>query len=147
MKKMGNFKGLPVFMVTDPFEWEMTKNTIAKEERIFVYRTNVYYKNNRIAAIDGDILLDFDEDLFNELRRKSWDDDGAERLANLTKSAEVAPQSAPKPEKKNENSNDETVEPAAADIFMKEWQRNIDGEIERLNQTIETIGDNLNAVG
>ena len=145
---MGNFRGLPVFMVTDPFEWEMAKNTIAQEERIFVYRTNVYYKNNKIAAIDGDILMDFDEDLFNELRRKSWDDDGAERLANLTKSAEVAPQSAPKPEKKNENPNEESVDPAAAvDSFMNSWKNNIDNEIAILKNAVSAMEDEFNAVG
>ena len=144
MRKMGNFKGLPVFMVTDPFEWEMIKNTISQEERIFVYKTNVYYKNNRIAAISGDTLLDFDEDLFNELRRKSWGDDRAQMLAHVTGSAETRPQ-------EEETPANEIVETAggtsSVDEFMSSWRSNIDNEIAMLKNTVSAMEDMLNAVG
>ena len=140
MRKMGNFKGLPVFMVTDPFEWEMIKNTISQEERIFVYRTNVYYKENRIAAISGDTLLDFDEDLFNELRRKSWDDDRAQMLAHVTGSAETRPQEDKKPVEENS-------EPAAADELMAHWNEYIDNELAMLKSSVAQLGEDVHAVG
>lgn len=142
MRKMGNFKGLPVFMVNDPFEWEMIKNTISQEERILVYRTNVYYKNNRIASINGDTLLDFDEDLFNELRRKSWDNDRAQMLAHVTGSAETRSQ-------EEETPTNETVEAPdrIVDSFMETWRDNIDNEIAVLKSSVAQMEDMLNAVG
>ena len=144
MKKMGNFKGLPVFMVTDPFEWENVKINHSYEEKIYVYRTNVYYKANLIAAISGSNLLDFNEDLFNELRRKSWDDDRAQMLAHVTGFAETRPQEEEKPELSD-------AERAAAqrDIagqFMLEWQDNIDKEIAVLKSCVAQMEDMVNAV-
>lgn len=140
MRKMGNFRGLPVFMVTDPFEWENIKNNHSYDEKIYVYRTNVYYKENLIAAINGDTLLDFNEDLFNELRRKSWDDDRAQMLARVTKSAETRPQEEEKPV-------NEYSEPAAADGFMAHWSEYIDNEIAMLKSSVAQLGEDLNAVG
>ena len=144
MRKMGNFKGLPVFMVTDPFEWQNIKDNHSHEEKIYVYRTNVYYKENLIAAINGDTLLDFDEGLFNELRRKSWDDDRAQMLAHVTNSAETRPQ-------EEEKSVKETVETtggtSSVDEFMSSWKNNIDNEIAVLKSSIAQMEDVLNAVG
>lgn len=140
MRKMGNFRGLPVFMVTDPFEWANMKNEGLYEEKIYVYRTNVYYKWNRIAAISGDTLLDFDEGLFNELRRKSWDDERAQMLAHVTDSAETRSQEEKKPV-------NEYSEPAAADEFMAHWSEYIDNEIAMLKSSVAQLGEDLNAVG
>ena len=142
MRKMGNFKGLPVFMVTDPFEWENIKMDHSYEEKIYVYRTNVYYKENLIAAISGDTLMDFDEDLFNELRRKSWDNSRAQMLAHATNSAETRPQ-------EEETSVNETVEAPdrIVDEFMNSWRDNIDNEIAVLKSSIAQMEDDLNAVG
>lgn len=140
MRKMGNFKGLPVFIVTDPFEWENIKNEGLYEEKIYVYATNVYYKWNRIAAISGDTLMDFDEGLFNELRRKSWDDDRAQMLAHVTGSAETRPQEDKKPV-------NEYSEPAAADEFMAHWSEYIDNEIAMLKSSVAQLEDDLHAVG
>ena len=140
MRKMGNFKGLPVFMVTDPFEWENIKMDHSYEEKIYVYRTNVYYKQNLIAAINGDTLLDFNENLFNELRRKSWDDDRAQMLAHVTGSAETRPQEDKKPVEENS-------EPAAADEFMLHWSDYIDNEIAMLKNSVARLGEDLHAVG
>lgn len=132
MKKMGNFKGLPVFMVTDPFEWQNMKDNHSHEEKIYVYKTNVYYKENLIAAINGDILMDFDEDLFNELRRKSWDNDRAQMLAHVTGSAETRPQDEEAPVH-------ECSDPAAADEFMLHWSDYIDNEIANLKKVVSEI--------
>ncbi len=144
MKKMGNFKGLPVFMVTDPFEWANMKNEGSYEEKIYVYATNVYYKWNRIASISGDTLIGFDEDLFNELRRKSWGDDRAQMLAHVTGSAETRSQ-------EEEIPTNETVETtggtSAVDDFMETWQDNIDNEIAVLKSSVAQMEDMLNAVG
>lgn len=140
MRKMGNFKGLPVFMVTDPFEWAKMRSEGFYEEKIYVYATNVYYKWNRIAAISGDTLMDFDEELFNELRRKSWDDDRAQMLAHVTGSAETRPQEDKKPVKENS-------EPAAADEFMAHWSEYIDNEIAKLKLAVAEMKDDLHAVG
>ena len=131
MRKMGNFKGLPVFMVTDPFEWENIKMDHSYEEKIYVYRTNVYYKENLIAAISGDTLMDFDEDLFNELRRKSWDNSRAQMLAHATNSAETRPQ-------EEETSVNETVEAPdrIVDSFMSSWREKIDNEIAVLKSSV-----------
>ena len=137
---MGNFKGLPVFMVTDPFEWVNIKDNHSHEEKIYVYRTNVYYKENLIAAINGDTLLDFDEELFNELRRKSWDNDRAQMLAHVTGSAETRPQEEKKPV-------NEYSEPVAADEFMAHWSEYIDNEIAMLKNSVAQLGEDLNAVG
>ena len=143
MKKMGNFRGLPVFMVTDPFEWENVKINQIFEEKIYVYRTNVYYKANIIAAISGSTLLDFNEDLFNELRRKSWDDDRAKMLAHVTGSAETRPQ-------EEETPTSETVETAggtsSVDEFMNSWEDRIDKEITVLKRCVAQMEDIANAV-
>jgi hypothetical protein len=140
MRKMGNFKGLPVFMVTDPFEWQNIKDNPSYEEKIYVYRANVYYKENLIAAISDNILIDFDEDLFNELRRKSWDDDRAQMLAHVTGSAETRP-------KEEEKSVSETVETAggtsSVDIFMASWRDNIDNKIATMKKKTEEMGIKL----
>ena len=144
MRKMGNFKGLPVFMVTDPFEWANIKDNHSHDEKIYVYRTNVYYKENLIAAINGDTLLDFNEDLFNELRRKSWDNDRAQILAHVTGSAETRPQ-------EEETPTNETVETAggtsSVDEFMSSWRDNIDNEIAVLKSSIAQMEDMINAIG
>ena len=144
MRKMGNFKGLPVFMVTDPFEWANMRNEGLYEEKIYVYATNVYYKWNRIASISGDTLMDFDEDLFNELRRKSWDDDRAQLLAHVTGSAETRPQ-------EEEIPTNETVETTGGtsivDEFMNSWSDNIDNEIAVLKNAVSAMEDMINAVG
>ena len=139
---MGNFKGLPVFMVTDPFKWQNIKDNHSHEEKIYVYRTNVYYKENLIASIDGDMLIDFDEDLFNELRRKSWDNNRAQMLAHVTGSAETRPQ-------EEEMSINETVETAggtSVDDFMSSWEDSIDNEIAVLKSSVAQMEDILNAV-
>ena len=142
MRKMGNFKGLPVFMVTDPFEWENIKMDQSYEEKIYVYRTNVYYKENLIAAISGDTLMDFDEDLFNELRRKSWDNSRAQILAHVTGSAETRHQ-------EEETPTNETVETGdgIVDIFMSSWRSNIDGEIEKMKKMSEELEKKYHEVG
>ena len=142
MRKMGNFKGLPVFMVTDPFEWQNIKDNHSHEEKIYVYRTNVYYKENLIAAINGDTLLDFNEDLFNELRRKSWDNDRAQMLAHITNSAETRPQEEEIPTSESVEAPDRIV-----DSFMETWRDNIDNEIAVLKSSIAQMEDDLNAVG
>ena len=142
MRKMGNFKGLPVFMITDPFEWQNVKDNHSHEEKIYVYRTNVYYKENLIAAISGDTLLDFNEDLFNELRRKSWDNDRAQMLAHATGSAETRPQEEKKPVKESVEAPDRIV-----DSFMETWENNIDNEIAVLKSSVAQMEDVLNAVG
>lgn len=141
MKKMGNFRGLPVFMITDPFEWQNIKDNHSHEEKIYVYRTNVYYKENLIGVIDGNTLMDFDEDLFNELRRKNWDDDRAQMLAHVTNSAETRPQ-------EEEKSVYETVETAGGivDDFMASWRDNIDKEIAAMKTQTNDIKSGLNAV-
>lgn len=140
MRKMGNFKGLPVFMVNDQFEWATMKNEGLCEEKIYVYATKVYYKWNRIASISGDTLMDFDEDLFNELRRKSWDDDRARMLAHVTGFAETRPQEDKKPV-------EECPEPAAADEFMAHWSEYIDNELAMLKDSVAQLGEDVHAVG
>ena len=142
MRKMGNFKGLTVFMVTDPFEWANMKNEGLYEEKIYVYATNVYYKWNRIASISGDTLLDFNEGLFNELRRKSWDNDRAQILAHVTGSAETRPQEEEIPTSESVEAPDRIV-----DSFMETWRDNIDNEIAVLKSSIAQMEDDLNAVG
>lgn len=142
MRKMGNFKGLPVFMVTDPFEWQNVKDNHSHEEKIYVYRTNVYYKENLIAAIDEDTLLDFNEDLFNELRRKSWDNDRAQILAHVTGSAETRPQEEEIPNSESVEAPDRIV-----DSFMETWRDNIDNEIAVLKNAVSAMEDELNAIG
>ena len=142
MRKMGNFKGLPVFMVTDPFEWENIKMDHSYEEKIYVYRTNVYYKQNRIAAIDGNTLINFNEDLFNELRRKSWDDSRAQMLAYVTDCAETRPQEEESPANKTVEAPDRIV-----DEFMNGWREKIDNEIAVLKSSVAQMEDMINAVG
>lgn len=141
---MGNFKGLPVFMITDPFEWQNIKDNHSYEEKIYVYATNVYYKWNRIAAISGDTLLDFDEELFNELRRKRWDDDRAQMLAHVTGSAETRPQEEEQPVYETVETTGGT---SSVDEFMSSWRDNIDNEIAVLKSSVAQMEDMLNAVG
>ena len=129
-------------MVTDPFEWENIKMNHSQEEKIYVYRTNVYYKQNRIAAIDGNTLINFNEDLFNELRRKRWDNDRAQILAHVTGSAETRPQEEEIPTSESVEAPDRIV-----DSFMETWRDNIDNEIAVLKSSIAQMEDMINAVG
>lgn len=130
MRKMGNFKGIPVFTITDPFEWQNIKDNHSYEEKIYVYMTNVYYKENLIAVIDGNTLLDFKEDLFNKLRNKTCD-------------AETRPQEEEKPVS-------ETVETAGGtssiDEFMSSWREKIDNEIAMLKSCVAQMEESTNEV-
>ena len=142
MRKMGTFKGLPVFMITDHFEWENMKNNPSYEEKIYVVGSCVYYKYNLIAMICDNTLIDFNEELFNELRRKSWDDDRAKMLGYVTGSAETRPQEEEKPVLSD-------AERAAAqnDIagqFMLEWRNNIDKESAELKLAVAEMENGLN---
>ena len=129
-------------MVTDPFEWANMKDEGLYEEKIYVYATNVYYKANLIASISGDTLLDFNEDLFNELRRKSWDNDRAQILAHVTGSAETRPQEEEIPTSESVEAPDRIV-----DSFMETWRDNIDNEIAVLKSSIAQMEDMINAIG
>ena len=86
--------------------------------------------------------MDFDEGLFNELRRKSWDDDRAQILAHVTGSAETRPQEEEIPTSESVEAPDRIV-----DSFMETWRDNIDNEIAVLKSSIAQMEDMLNAVG
>ena len=136
MRKMGNFRGLPVYLVT-----EHRVLVDYSEEKMYVIDGELMYHGAKLADVLGGQLFDFDEDKFNELRRKSWSEDESKLLAKTTGVAETRPQEEEKPVS-------ETVETAGGivDDFMASWRDNIDKEIAVMKAQTNDIRSGLNAV-
>ena len=128
MRKMGNFKGLPVYLVNG---YQEVLNIDYNEEKMYVISGKLTYHGTELADVYDGTLFDFDEDKFNELRRKGWGEDESKLLAKATNSAETRPQ-------EEETSVNETVEAPdrIVDSFMETWRDNIDNEIAVLKSAI-----------
>ena len=131
MRKMGNFRGLSVYLVTDPFEWQNIKDNHLHEEKMYVFGGKLTYHGTQLADVYDGQLFDFDKDKFNELRRKRWSEDEGKLLAKATGSAETRPQEERKPVKETVETPDRIV-----DEFLASWQDNIDNEIAVLKSAI-----------
>jgi hypothetical protein len=142
MRKMGNFRGLPVYLVTQDMDVLYVDHS---EEKMYVIEGKLTYHGTKLADVLGGQLFDFDEDKFNELRRKSWGEDESKLLAKITGVAETRPQEEEEPVLSD-------AERAAAqnDIagqFMLEWRDNIDKEIAVLKSAVAEMEGSLDAVG
>ena len=139
MRKMGNFRGLPVYLVNG---YQEVINIDDNEEKMYVICGRLFYHDVKLADVYDGQLFDFDENKFNELRRKRWSEDESKLLAKATGSAEMAPKVEEKPVK-------ETVETPnrIVDEFMATWCDNIDNEIAMLKNAIAQMGVDTNAIG
>lgn len=141
MKKMGNFRGLPVYLVLYRSEYGELNHDA---EAMYVIDNTVLYHGHRIGRLNGGTLVDFDEDRFEELRAKGWNKAQSEALGRVTGSAETRPQ-------EEETPTYETVETAdgtsPVDEFMRSWKDNIDSEIAMLQKAVSAMEDMINAVG
>ena len=139
MRKMGNFRGLPVYLVNSTQE---VMNIDDNEEKMYVICGRLFYHDVKLADVYDGQLFDFDEDKFNELRRKRWSEDEGKLLAKATGSAETAPQVEEKPVEETVETPDRIV-----DEFMATWRENIDNEIAVLKSAIAQMEVGLNAIG
>ena len=133
MTKIGNFRGMPVYKLSN-LEWR-TMDTRNPNE-IFVVDDFVYFYDKIIGTLDSrGKLQNFDEDKFDEL---------VKRVKNKKEEepAEVRPQV-------EEKSEPETVETGdgIVDIFMSSWRSNIDGEIEKMKKMSEELEKKYHEVG
>lgn len=137
MKKMGNFRGLPVYLANG-MEFIDADHSA---ECLYVNDNTVYYLSRIVGELYNGKLVNFDEDRFNALRRKDWSTNDAESLGRVTNSAEVRPQEEEKPV-------NETVETDCriVDDFMSSWCENIDKEIDMLKNNIAKMEASLNEV-
>lgn len=136
MRKMGFFRGLPVYKMRNLYEWE-TINSLDKEE-IYVVEMKVYYHDQMVGKLGlSNNLYDFDEDKF-ELLQKEWKmkrdrekyiPAAKEQVEKEMGYAETQPTRAEKPVK-------ESVEATAADEFMATWQDKIDKEIADMKEKV-----------
>ena len=128
MRKMGNFRGLPVYLVNG---YQELLNIDCDEEKMYVSGGKLTYHGIELADVYDGQLFDFDEDKFNELRRKGWSEDEGKLLAKATGSAKTRPQVEEKPVKETVETPDRIV-----DEFMATWRENIDNEIAVLKSAI-----------
>lgn len=128
MRKMGNFRGLPVYLVNG---YQEVSNIDFNEEKMYVICGKLTYHGTQLADVYDGQLFDFDEDKFNELRRKRWGEDEGKLLAKATGSAETRPQEERKPVKETVETPDRIV-----NEFMATWRENIDNEIAVLKSAI-----------
>ena len=131
MRKMGTFRGIPVYMLQYSLEYPMIDSN---KEELYVVNGRVYYHGIAIGEVSGNQLVNFDEDQFNELRRKGWYKDDADLLGKVTNTAETRPQEEKKPdyEVPETGCGNDIIEQ-----FMASWRDNIDGEIAKLQVTME----------
>ena len=139
MRKMGNFRGLPVYLVNG---YQEVSNIDFNEEKMYVISGKLTYHGTELADVYDGQLFDFDEDKFNELRRKGWSEDESKLLAKATGSAETRPQVEKKPDKEAVGTPDRII-----DEFMATWKENIDNEIAVLKSAIAQMEENTNAIG
>ena len=138
MRKMGNFRGLPVYLVNG---YQELLNIDCDEEKMYVSGGKLTYHGIELADVYDGQLFDFDEDKFNELRRKRWSEDEGKLLAKAAGSAETRPQEEKKPVKETVEAPDRIV-----DEFLASWQDNIDNEIAMLKSAVAQMGVDANAV-
>lgn len=133
MTKIGNFRGMPVYRLSN-VEWESMDTRTSNA--LFVVDDFVYFYDKIIGTLDlRGKLQDFDEDKFDELVKK----------VNNKRKEEPA-ETRPQVEKK---SDAETVETGGGivDIFMSSWRSNIDSEIERMKKISEELEKKYSEVG
>ena len=141
MRKMGNFRGLPVYLVNG---YQEVLNIDYNEEKMYVISGKLTYHGTELADVYDGTLFDFDEDKFNELRRKGWSEDEGKLLAHVTGSAETRPQEEREPVKETVEAPDRI---SPVDNFMNSWRDNIDNEIAVLKSAVAQMEENTNAIG
>ena len=129
MTKIGNFRGMPVYKLSNS-EWRDMDTRTSSE--IFVVDEFVYFYDKIIGTLEKGKLQNFDEDKFDRLVNS----------IKKEKSAEMRPQV-------EEKSEPETVETGdgIVDIFMSSWRSNIDGEIEKMKKMSEELEKKYREVG
>ena len=141
MRKMGNFRGLPVYLVNG---YQEVLNIDYNEEKMYVISGKLTYHGTELADVYDGALFDFDEDKFNELRRKGWSEDESKLLAKATGFAETRPQEEREPVKETVEAPDRI---SPVDNFMNSWRDNIDNEIAVLKSAVAQMEENTNAIG
>ena len=141
MRKMGNFRGLPVYLVNG---YQEVLNIDYNEEKMYVISGKLTYHGTELADVYDGTLFNFDEDKFNELRRKGWSEDEGKLLAKATGSAETRPQEEREPVKETVEAPDRI---SPVDNFMNSWRDNIDNEIAVLKSAVAQMEENTNAIG
>ena len=139
MRKMGNFRGLPVYLVND---YQEVINIDYDEEKMYVINGKLTYHGTQLADVYDGQLFDFDEDKFNELRRKRWSEDEGKLLAKATGSAETRPQVEEKPEYEVPETG---CGKSLVDDFMASWRDNIDSEVAKLQLSMKAMEEEVRA--
>lgn len=139
MKKMGTYKGLPVYLLMYSNEYQALESN---EEKFFVAEGVLFYKGVRLGVVKGNQLYDFDEAKFNELRAKGWYKDGADLLAKVTATAETRPQEEEKPEYEVPETD---CGKSLVDDFMASWRDNIDSEVAKLQASLKVMEEEIRA--
>ena len=133
MTKIGNFRGMPVYKLSNS-EWETTDTRTPNE--VFVVDDFVYFYDSIIGTLDSrGKLHNFDEDKFDQIINKfnnEKKEDTAERRPYV-----------------EEKSEPETVETGdgMVDIFMSSWRSNIDDEIEKMKKMSEELEKKYHEIG
>lgn len=129
MRKLGNFKGLPVYALSEN-EWQTM--TTRDEEAFYVVNSNVYYHDVKVARLNEySQLCGLDEDEIISLRKR-WEAIRAEKAA-----AEARPAATFRSVNKPAASpiKDAGDAPAAEfdiDKFLKEGLFDVDGYIKNM---------------
>ena len=135
MLQLGSLNGLPVYLIRYSYEYQAIDSN---EEKFYVVDGRLIYKSTQVGTVNNNKqVMNFDEEKFNELRRKGWYQEDADLLGRVTGVAEMRSQ-------EEEELVNETVEPASAvDEFMRSWEKNIDDEISKLKEMVAAIGEEL----
>ena len=141
--KMGNFRGYPVYLVDDNF---FDNADTLHDNALYVVNGRVFFHDVYLGKVDRyNNLVDFNEDRFNALCQKSWNEDSARAMARVTNTAETRPQEEEKPELSD--AERAAAQEDVAGQFMLEWQSNIDNEIAKLQLAVAEMEGSLDAVG
>lgn len=140
MVKMGNYRGIPVYLLQYSYEYQAIESN---EEKFYVAEGKLFYHGIMVGRVIGKQLVDFDEEKFKELRAKGWYQDNAELLGKVTMTAETRPQVEERPEyEEPETGYGKDI----VDEFMRGWNKNIDNEIAALELNIKEMERALRAV-
>ena len=139
MRKMGNFKGYPVYLVDKEF-WD--KADTVHNNALYVVEGQVFFHDIYLGKVDRyKNLVEFNEDRFNALCKKNWNEDSARAMACVTDFAETRPQEEEKPVNEYSDST------AAVDEFMATWNVYIDNELVKMKAEIAKMGVEFNEAG
>ena len=138
MLHLGSLNGLPVFLLRYSYEYQAIDSD---EEKFYVANGRLFYKGIQVGTVNNNKqVTNFDEERFNELRRKGWYQENADLLGKVTGVAETRPQEEEKPV----NEVPETgCGNSFIDEFLASWRDNIDNEIAVLKEAVSAMEEEL----